>query len=167
MRQAFLRLSAMLDSFARALCMAAGLVLAGSILVIVVLRYGFGVGHIQLQDIAVYAFAVFVIFAVPVGMARDAHVRVEVFSERMPPGYRRAADAVALVLFLIPVFGLTIWAYWPEITYSWAIREASRETGGLRGLFVVKTALPLAAGLTIVQGVAALLRPPYSDGAAS
>ena len=41
-----------------------------------------------------------VIFSVPVCLARDGHVRVEVISERLPPGYRRGADIVALVLFL-------------------------------------------------------------------
>jgi TRAP-type mannitol/chloroaromatic compound transport system permease small subunit len=160
LRQGFVAFSLVLDRLARAVCMTAGLVLTGAVLSVVVLRYGFGIGFIQLQDLAVYAFAVFVIFALPVCMARDGHVRVEVVSERMPPGYRRAADGVALVVFLIPVFGLVIWAYWPELIYSWSIRERSVETGGLRGLFVVKSALPVAAALMIVQGLAAMLRTP-------
>lgn len=157
MRQ-FLSISAALDRLALWLCLGATSVLTVMVLVIVVLRYGFGQGHLQLQDIAGYAFAALVAFSVPVCLAREGHVRVEVFSEQMPPAYRYWADVVALVLFLIPVFGLIIWAWAPQLVYSWSIREASLETGGLGGLFLVKTALPLAAFMMIVQGIAVVLR---------
>lgn len=159
MRRHFLALSDMLDRFARAVCALAGVVLVAAVLTIVVLRYGFATGFIRLQDLAGYAFAVFLIFAIPVCLARDGHVRVEIVSERMPASYAVWADRSALLLFLIPVFGLIIWAYWSELAYSWSILEGSLETGGLEGLFVVKTALPVAAALTIVQGIAATLRP--------
>ena len=155
-----------LDIVARAICALAGLLLAGSVLTIVVLRYGFGAGHIALQDLASYAFAVFLVFSVPVCLARDGHVRVEVLSERLGAAYARRADQVAFVAFLLPVFGLAVWAYWPELSYSWRIGEASVETGGLPGLFLVKTALPVAAVLTIVQGFAAIVAPVRRSDAA-
>lgn len=155
---AYLTLCRWLDRTAMAICCALALLLAGLVLAIVILRYGFGMGMIELQDGAAYAFAVLAIFSVPVTLARGGHVRVEVLSERMPPAYRAAADTVALLAFLIPVFGLLIWAWWPDIAYAWSIREASVETGGLPGLYLVKTALPVAAALTIMQGVAAVLR---------
>jgi TRAP-type mannitol/chloroaromatic compound transport system permease small subunit len=157
-RAGFLWLPDVLDRLARLLCGAALTVLTGSVLLIVLLRYGFGTGFIQLQDLAVYAFALVVIFSLPVCLAQGGHVRVEVFAERMSPRYLRRADAVALVLFLTPVFGLVIWADAPQLAYSWSIREASVETGGLPGLFLVKTALPVAAGMMILQGLAAVLR---------
>lgn len=162
MRAAVLRLSDGLDRLARAICATACGLLVGLVLTIVVLRYGFGTGSIRLQDAAAYAFAVFVIFSLPVCLARGGHVRVEVLSERLPPGYLRAADAVALVVFLIPVFGLILWAGWSDLAFAWRIREASVETGGLPGLFLVRTALPVAAAMMIVQGVAAALRPAPS-----
>jgi TRAP-type mannitol/chloroaromatic compound transport system permease small subunit len=146
------------DVFARVICAGAALILVVSVLTIVVMRYGFGVGFIQLQNLASYAFAVFMIFSLPVCMARDGHVRVEVLSERLSPGYRIRAEGAALVLLLIPLFALTIISYWPNLSYSWAIRERALETGGLPGIFLVKTALPLAAFLMIIQGIAAFLR---------
>lgn len=167
MRRLFLNMAAVLDRMARAACMVAVLLLVVAVLTIVVLRYGFGIGYIGLQDFASYAFAVFLALSVPVCLAQGGHVRVEVISERMGPGYLKIADAVALVLFLIPAFGLLIWAYWPEISYAWQIREASIETGGLPGLYLVKTTLPIAAGLTIVQGIAAVLRGTPGEGPSS
>ncbi|TNF21398.1 MAG: TRAP transporter small permease subunit [Rhodobacteraceae bacterium] len=163
MRQIFFTFSALLDRIALWLCLGAASVLTLMVLVIVVLRYGFGQGHLQLQDVASYAFAVLVIFSIPVCLTREGHVRVEVFSEQMPPAYRYWADVVALVFFLVPVFGLILWAWWPQMLYSWSIREASLETGGLGGLFLVKTALPLGAAMTIVQGLALVLRKGGRD----
>lgn len=163
---AYLALCRWLDRLALGLCVGAGLFLTGAVLAIVVLRYGFGTGFIELQDAAAYAFAVLMALSIPVTLARGGHVRVEVVSERLPRAYLRGADAVALVIFLIPVFGLLIRAFWPDLVYAWSIREGSVETGGLGGLFLVKTALPVAAALTILQGLAQVLRPaPGKDSA--
>lgn len=159
MLKAFLRFCRALDRLTLVTCAAAALLLAIMVLVNVVLRYSFGWGSIKLQDLAAYAFAVFLITSLPVCLARGGHVRVEVFSERMPPGYMRAADAVALVLFLTPVFGLIIWAGWNDLVYVWGIREGSVTPGGLGGLYLVKTVLPAASGLMILQGLAAVLGP--------
>lgn len=156
----FLRVSRVLDRATLMVCAGAGIVLVVMVLVNVVLRYGFGMGSIKLQDLAGYAFAVFLITSLPVCLARGGHVRVEVFSERMSPVYLRGADMVALVLFMIPLFALIIWAGWGDLTYSWHVREGSSTPGGLGGQYLVKTVLPVAAGLMIVQGVAAVLAPP-------
>lgn len=156
----YLTLCRQLDRATTAFCIAATGLLAVLVLAIVVLRYTFGLGYVELQNAAAYAFAALVTLSIPVTLARDGHVRVEVISERLPAAYRRRADLVALVAFLIPVFGLILWAYWPELAYAWSIREGSVETGGLGGLYLVKTALPVAAALTILQGIAALMRAP-------
>ncbi|WP_323022943.1 TRAP transporter small permease subunit [Pararhodobacter sp.] len=156
MIQQFLRLARLLDRLTLALASLAGATLVLMVLVNVVLRYGFGTGSIKMQDLASYAFAVFLILAVPLCHARAGHVRVEVLSERLPPAYLRRADALAWALFLTPVFGLILWAGWGDIAFSWSIGEGSTTPGGLGGLYLVKTALPVAAALMIIQGLAAL-----------
>ena len=165
MRANFLSICRGLDRITAFLCVLACVVLTASVLAIVILRFGFDTGFIKLQNLSVYAFSALMILSLPYCLRRGGHVRVEVISERLPPGYRRGADIVALVLFLIPMFGVLIWAWWPQMTYAWSIREASLETGGLGGLYLVKTALPVAAALTIVQGLAAVLKGPADDTA--
>ncbi len=159
MRAGYLSLCRLLDRLALWLCGGAGLLLAVMVLVNVVLRYGFGEGSIRMQDLAGYAFAVFLVLSLPVTLSRGGHVRVEVISERMPAGYLRAADGVALLVFLIPMFGLIIWAGWADLAYAFRIREGSVTPGGLGGLWLVKAALPVAAVLMILQGVAVVLAP--------
>lgn len=161
---AYLALCRWLDRAALTVAVASGLFLTGAVLTIVVLRYGFGTGFIELQDAAAYAFATLMAFSLPVTLARGGHVRVEVISERLPPRYLRIADTLALVVFLIPVFGLLMHAWWPDLRYAWSIREGSVETGGLGGLYLVKAVLPLAAGLMILQGLGQVLAPRPADG---
>ena len=155
----FLRFCRILDRATLALAAAAGTLLAGMVLVNVVLRYGFGAGSIKAQDLAAYAFAVFLILSLPLALSRGAHVRVEVVSERLGPTYVRAADVLAWVLVIVPLFGLILWAGWRDLAFAWRIGEGSVTPGGLGGLYLVRSALPLAAGLMIVQGLAQLLTP--------
>lgn len=152
-----------LDKVATAIAVIACGAVTVLVLTIVIMRYGFGMGFIKLQDLAAYAFALLLIFSVPVCLSRGGHVRVEVISERLSPGYRWRADVVALFLLLIPVFGLAIWAWWPELSYSWRIREGSIETGGLGGLFIVRAALPVGAAMMILQGIALVLKRPAGE----
>ena len=162
MRAIFLSTCHGLDRLTVGLCAVACVVLTGAVLGIVILRFGFDTGFIQLQNLAAYAFAVLMILSLPYCMRRNGHVRVEVLSERLPDGYLRWADAVALVVFLVPVFGLMAWAWMPDLIYSWSIREGAVETGGLGGIFLVKTAVPLSGMLMILQGIAVLLDPEVS-----
>lgn len=154
----FLAFARWLDRLTLWAAMAATGVLALMVLVNVVLRYGFGSGSIGLQDLAAYAFAVLVILSVPLCHARGGHVRVEVISERLPAAYLPRADALAWAMFLVPVFGLIVWAGWGDVVFSWSIREGSTNPGGLGGQYLVKAVLPIAAVLMAVQGLAVLLR---------
>ncbi len=162
MRSGFLSVCQGLDRITTWLCATACAVLTGAVLGIVILRFGFDTGFIRLQNLAGYAFAVLMILSLPYCLRRGGHVRVEVLSERLPAGYGRAADLAALVLFLIPVFGLMVWAWLPDLAYSWKILEGSIETGGLGGVFLIKTVLPFAGILMILQGIAVLLDPLLS-----
>jgi TRAP-type mannitol/chloroaromatic compound transport system permease small subunit len=159
MRGAVLAIARWCDRLTAWACAAALAVLVATVLAIVLLRFGFDTGFIKLQNLAGYAFAVLLILSVPYCLARGGHVRVDVLSERLPPAYLRGADLVALVIFLIPVFGLMVWAFLPDLRFSWAIREGSVETGGLGGVYLVKTMIAVSGGLMIVQGIAAVLRP--------
>ncbi|WP_281984922.1 TRAP transporter small permease subunit [Thalassorhabdomicrobium marinisediminis] len=163
MRHGFLRICRWLDRLTTWICASACAVLTGAVLAIVILRFGFDTGFVKLQNLAGYSFAVLLILSLPYCLRRGGHVRVEVLSERLPAGYGRVADWVALALFIVPVFGLLVWAWLPDLAYSWRIREGAIETGGLGGIFLIKSMLPLAGALMILQGLAVLLDPRLTD----
>ena len=157
MGDAILRLARWCDRVTAWACAAALAVLVGTVLAIVLLRFGFDIGFIRLQNLAGSAFAVLLILSLPYCLARGGHVRVDVLSERLPPSYLRRADLVALLAFLIPVFGLMVWAFLPDLRYSWSIREGAVETGGLGGVYLVKSMVAVSGVLMILQGIAAVL----------
>ncbi|EPJ49733.1 MAG: hypothetical protein OFPI_22920 [Osedax symbiont Rs2] len=125
---------------------------------IVLLRYIYGIGFLQLQDLALYSFSILVVLSIVYGFGRNEHVRVDVFRERQGQRLKRQIDAVAILLLMIPFFTLTLYWVWPDISYAWKITEGSRETGGLAGLFLVKSALPLVCILMITQGIVVIFR---------
>ncbi|MCD1626242.1 MAG: TRAP transporter small permease subunit [Paracoccaceae bacterium] len=165
MRDVVLTCARWCDRITTLVCAAALALLVGTVLAVVLLRFGFDMGFIKLQNLAGYAFAVLLILSLPYCLARGGHVRVDVLSEQLPPAYLRRADLVALVCFLMPVFGLMIWAFLPDLRYSWAIREGAIETGGLGGVYLVKSTVALSGALMIVQGIAAVLRPDPAGAA--
>ncbi|MCJ8340743.1 MAG: TRAP transporter small permease subunit [Pseudomonadales bacterium] len=140
------------------LCLYLLAVLVSCEIVIVLLRYIYGIGYLQLQDLALYSFSVLVVLSIVYGFGRNEHVRVDVFRERQGQRLQQQIDAAAILLLMIPFFALTLYWVWPDISYAWKITEGSRETGGLPGLFLVKTSLPLVCSLMIIQGVVVLVR---------
>ena len=153
----FLAIADAVNSANRIVCALLMVAIVVAQLLVVVLRYVFATGFLELQDTVAYAFAVLVVLSIPVALRADLHVRVDIFRERQTIATRRRFDRMAVAVLLIPVFGLTLVHAMPGVIYSWTIMEGSVETGGLPGYFLVKTALPLTCALMILQGVAAML----------
>ncbi len=140
-----------------AICIALMSVLFVAQITIVVLRYAFGVGFLELQDMASYSFAMLVVLSIPVALRLDRHVRVDIFRSRQTDKMQRSFDGFGILLLLIPVFAMTLYVVMPQVIYSWQILEAGVETGGLPGYFLIKTALPVSCFLMLLQGAAFLL----------
>ncbi len=165
--QLFLSFADGLHRITAAACLVLMTILFLAEIIIVLLRYVFGIGFLELQDIVSYSFAVLVVLGLPVTLRLDKHVRVDVFRDFQSVRTARLSDTVAICALLIPVFGMTLYFVMPDIVYAWSIREGSVETGGLPGYFVVKTALPLSYAMMIIQGIAMMLgakNPGTTDG---
>jgi len=138
------------------LCLALFAVMFVGQIVIVLLRYVMGIGFLELQDAVIYAFACLVLLTIPLAMRLDRHVRVDVLREYQSPRARWLTDKAGHLLFTLPVFGLIAVDAWPLVASSWAIREGSLETGGLPGLFLVKSAVLVMCGLVLIVALADL-----------
>ena len=123
----------------------------------VALRYGFGLGYLWLNDLAAWSFAALIVLSLPVALAMDANVRVDILRARQGRRSQAIFDRLALVLLLFPLFSLLIWAAAPQILMSWKIGEASAQSGGLPGYFIVRTLPGIAAALMVLQGAARLV----------
>lgn len=127
-------------------------------LAVVLMRYLLGVGFVELQDAVSYSFAILVALAVAVAFEADRHVRVDVFRQTWSARTNRRIDGAGELLLTLPVFGILLWTGFPLVKSSWAILEGSRETGGLPGLFIVKSCLIVLPALMVLLGCGRLLQ---------
>ena len=61
-------------------------------------------------------------------------------------------------MLLLPVCLFLLWSSLDYAAASWSVTEASRQTGGLPGLFLLKSVIPLTALILALQGVAMAVR---------
>lgn len=155
----FLRIVNRVQDLNIALCLGLLSVVFCTQFTVVILRYLFKIGFIELQDLVTYCFAAFCVFAIPSALRTDGHVRVDIFRATQTVIAARRVDLFAIFIFLIPVFAITLFYALPLVGYSWSIFEGSRETGGLPGYFIVMTALPISCTLMILQALAIWIDP--------
>lgn len=125
---------------------------------IVVMRYGFNVNSIYVQELVVYLHGSLFMLGAAFALKRGAHVRVDIFYRRFSPRGRAWVDALGGIVFLIPFCLFVLGVSWQFVTESWAIREISSEPGGIPAVFLLKTLIPLMAANLLLQGIAETLR---------
>jgi TRAP-type mannitol/chloroaromatic compound transport system permease small subunit len=121
---------------------------------VVVLRYAFSIGSIALQESVTYLHATVFMLCAAYTLKHDAHVRVDIFYQRWSPRTRAWVDLLGTLLLLVPVCVFILVASLDYVSVSWSIREGSREAGGLNGVYLLKSAIPLMAALLLLQGCA-------------
>ena len=118
---------------------------------IVVLRYGFNLGWIWLQESVSYLHVAVFTVAAAWTLQDDGHVRVDIFYAGMPPKKRALVDLVGTLLFLMPFCIFILVISWPYVTSSWKLLETSREAGGLPLVFLLKTLILVMPALLLGQ----------------
>ena len=127
---------------------------------VVVLRYVFDSGWIWMQESTVWLHAAVFMLGGAYTLQRDEHVRVDVFYRDMTLRWRATVDLAGTLLFLLPMTVFLLVESWDYVAVSWAIREGSREAGGLPYPLttIYKSFIPAAAILLILQAVAVVIR---------
>jgi TRAP-type mannitol/chloroaromatic compound transport system permease small subunit len=125
---------------------------------VVVLRYLFNIGWIAMQESVTYMHALVFMLGAAYTLRHDGHVRVDIFYQKFGPRGRAWVDLFGTLLLLMPVTLFITWISWEYVASSWALQEGSRETGGLPGVYLLKTAIPLMAVLMVLQGTSLALR---------
>ena len=125
---------------------------------VVVLRYGFNLGSIAMQESIIYLHALNFMLGAAFTLKHDAHVRVDIFYQKMGPRGRAWVDLLGTLLLLMPVCGFIFWSSWDYVAAAWAVREASGEAGGLPFVYLLKSILLLMPGLLILQGIVIILK---------
>lgn len=124
---------------------------------VVVMRYSLNFGRIAIQESVTYFHAAVITLCMAYTMRHKAHVRVDIFYNRMSARMRHMTDIAGTMLFLIPMCVTIIVVSSGYALRSWQILEASPEAGGLPLVFLIKTMIPVMASLLLLQAIAELL----------
>ncbi|MEE4174680.1 MAG: TRAP transporter small permease subunit [Xanthomonadales bacterium] len=113
---------------------------------VVLLRYGFNLGWIWLQESVTYLHAAVFMLAAAWTWQEDSHVRVDILYRGRSRRHRAWVNLIGTLLFLAPVCVYLLVIGWDYVAASWSLREGSRQAGGLPLVYLLKSlilALPL------------------------
>jgi TRAP-type mannitol/chloroaromatic compound transport system permease small subunit len=156
-RRAAARVERLIDETAR-LVSWIWLALIALIVATVVLRYVFGSGRIELEELEWHLYAVGFLMGIVACASRDRHVRVDVFRERMSARTRNWIDLYGLLLLQLPFLVLVLWSAFPFVAESFDVAERSAAAGGLPYRWFLKAFLPLSFSMLVLSTGARLAR---------
>lgn len=139
---------------------------------IVLLRYLLDSGYIWMQESVTWMHALVFMLAAAYTLHHDEHVRVDVFYRRFGPRGRAWVNLLGTLFLLAPTALFIFVTSLDFVARSWRVGESSSEAGGLPAIYLLKTVIPLAALLLLLQGLALALKslrdirnPAEQDGA--
>lgn len=118
----------------------------------VILRYVFGVNLIAVQESVTYLHGAVFLLAGGYALLTDDHVRVDIFYRDAGPRKKAIVDLAGFYLLLAPFCFVALWAAVPYVANSWAVREGSVEQSGIKGVYLLKTLIPIYLTLLVLAG---------------
>jgi TRAP-type mannitol/chloroaromatic compound transport system permease small subunit len=118
---------------------------------IVLLRYGFNLGWIWMQESVTYLHAMIFMVAAAWTFQVDEHVRVDIFYRDRSARYHSLVNLAGTLLFLVPFSVFLLIIAWDYVTVAWASREGSREAGGLPLVWLLKSLMLVLPLLLLLQ----------------
>lgn len=128
------------------------------IVVQVVLRYGFGLGSIMLEETQWHLYAVGFLLGLSFTEVQERNVRIDVVAERFSYRTRLWIELFGIVFFLLAFSLVVIWFAVPFVVASWQLNEVSAAPGGLPYRWALKSFLITAFVLLALAGAGRLTR---------
>lgn len=133
-------------------------------------RYLYGGTSIALQELQWHMFGFIFLCGGAYTLKLDGHVRVDTFSSKFSHTFKKNRDRFGFLCFLLPsqlvlvIYGAEFVelarSFGPEAQGVWEFLlkgEGSADPGGLPARWLVKSLIPLGAGLMIWQGLGVFL----------
>ena len=156
-----IRLAKIMDTINKAVGYLCGLFAVLMVLVVftvVVLRYGFGISFIWMQESYVWLHAFIFMLGAGFTYLSNEHVRIDVFYRDASNKYKSIVDILGNIILVFP-FLYIIWKYsFTFVTRSFQISEISREVGGLPALYVLKSATLFFCIFLFIQSISNIIK---------
>ncbi|MGA9572619.1 MAG: TRAP transporter small permease subunit [Lysobacterales bacterium] len=132
--------------------------LIGIVVVNVTMRYLFGEGRIEFEEIQWHLFSVGFLVGLATCMDSDNHVRVDIFHANLSLRQQAWIELYGLLLLFLPfAIAMLIFSV-PFVTYSYGLAEVSDSPGGLPYRWVIKSFLTISMSLMLFAAISRLSR---------
>lgn len=161
MADPLLRFAGAIDALSRRVGQAASWlypVLVAVLIVNVAMRYGLGLGSIELEELQWHLFAAAFLLAFAYTYAEDEHVRVDLLHARFSARTRAWIELLGCLLLLLPFTVITSVHAFEFFWSSWLVSERSAMPSGLPARYVIKFVLFASITLLALQTLAVALR---------
>ena len=124
---------------------------------VVVLRYGFNIGFIWMQESVRFMYSAVFLLCAGYTLFKDKHVRVDVLYLGLSERNKALVDLIGSIFLLLPVCFVIFYYSWSYVLNSWEQLEGSIEERGLHLVFLMKTFIWLFAILVSMQSLATII----------
>jgi len=129
--------------------------------VVVVMRYVFGIGSLNMQQSIVYMHAIIFLVAAGYALQRNVHVRIDIFYAKASTKQKARIDFFGTTLVLLPFCAIVWYGAWPYVVASWRTLEGAPEGVGLPAIFLLKTFILVYVALLAIQGFSMAVGAAY------
>jgi len=128
------------------------------VLAVVILRYGFSISFIWMQEAYVWLHAYIFMMGSGYTYLNNEHVRIDVIYRGASIKYKSIVDILGNIFLLLP-FIYIIWKFsFPFVARSWSMNEISREVGGLPSLYILKSAILIFCIMLFLQAISNIIK---------
>ena len=124
----------------------------------VMLRYVFGKGRIEFEELQWHINAVAFLLAIAYAYRVDAHIRIDLVSVKLRRRVQVWIEFYGTLLLLMPFIAVVVWFGWPFVAHSFSVSEISPSPSGLPFRWLLKAVLPLAFLLLLIAVASRLSR---------
>ncbi|WP_416878296.1 TRAP transporter small permease subunit [Litorimonas sp.] len=118
----------------------------------------YGISSIWWDESVIYLHALGICLGVAPTYLAGEHVKVDIFFEKMDNRARALVEICGFYMLLAPVCIAVIWRSQSFVSFAWKSLEGSTNSGGIKGIYILKTALCVLFIMLLIQGFSVALR---------
>ena len=111
-----------------------------------------------MQELVMYLHGCVFMIGIAFTLKEGGHVRVDVLNEKLSEKNKAIIDIIGTLLFLMPFCFFIVFVSLEYVKFAWTVQESSPDPGGLPGVFLLKTLIPIMAILVGFQGISETLK---------
>ncbi len=123
----------------------------------VLLRYGFSIGSIWMQELEWHIMVPICLFGMSYALLKGEHVRVDVVFQYFSPRNKHLVDVITAILAML-FSVIVIWLSVPYVWQSWSIGEGTANPGGIDYRYIVKAFIPIGFALFFLQSLSEAIK---------